>query len=153
MAYLPGSPVYGIFQTRIAESIAMSSSRGSSWPRDRTWVSYISCIGRWILHHESHLEPACLLLNHVSNIIILFHCQHHLSNSRLLWYGLSFFLYKHTMVTLKHVRPFKPYSVSLVVAIVHVLSHLLILCNPMDYSMPGFTVLHCLLVLFSSVTQ
>ena len=25
-------------------------SRGSSWPRDRTWVSCISCIGRWVLY-------------------------------------------------------------------------------------------------------
>ena len=94
-----------------------------------------------------------LPINHVSNIIILFHCQHHHSNSRLFWYGLSFFLYKHTMATIKHVRQFKASSLSLAVAIVHVLSHVLSLCNPMDYSMPGFIVLHYLLVLFSSVTQ
>ena len=31
--------------------VAVSSSRGSSWYRDRTWVSCISCIGRWILYH------------------------------------------------------------------------------------------------------
>ena len=33
------------------EWVAMPSSRGSSWPRDRTHVSYVSCIGRWVLHH------------------------------------------------------------------------------------------------------
>ena len=27
------------------------SSRGYSWPRDRTWVSYAPCIGRWVLYH------------------------------------------------------------------------------------------------------
>ena len=27
------------------------SSRDSSQPRDQTWVSCISCIGRWILYH------------------------------------------------------------------------------------------------------
>ena len=64
MAYLPGSPVYGIFQARIVKSLAMSSSRGSSWPRGRTQVSYISCIGRWILYHESHLESACQCKRH-----------------------------------------------------------------------------------------
>ena len=41
---LPGSCVHGILQTRILEWVAISSSRGSSWPRDRTRVSYVSCI-------------------------------------------------------------------------------------------------------------
>ena len=38
---LPGSSVHGIFQARILEWIAISFSRGSSQPRDRTWVSHI----------------------------------------------------------------------------------------------------------------
>ena len=36
---LPGSSVRGIFQARILEWVAISFSRGSSWPRDRTQVS------------------------------------------------------------------------------------------------------------------
>ena len=32
-----------ILQARVLEWVAMSSSRGSSWPRDWTWVSYVSC--------------------------------------------------------------------------------------------------------------
>ena len=36
---LPGSSVLGIFQARILEWVAMSFSRGSCQPRDRTWVS------------------------------------------------------------------------------------------------------------------
>ena len=32
-------------------SFAISSSRGSSWPRIRTRISCNSCIGRWILYH------------------------------------------------------------------------------------------------------
>ena len=36
----------GISQSRIVEWVAMSYSRGSSPPRDRTRVSYVSCIGR-----------------------------------------------------------------------------------------------------------
>ena len=36
---MPGSSVHGIFQTRILEWVAISSSRGSSQPRDRTQVS------------------------------------------------------------------------------------------------------------------
>ena len=37
----PGSPVLRIFQARILEWVAISFSRGSSWPRDQTWVSWI----------------------------------------------------------------------------------------------------------------
>ena len=43
----PGSSVHGSLQARILEWVAISSSRGSSWPRGRTCVS---CIGRWILY-------------------------------------------------------------------------------------------------------
>ena len=38
----PASFVYGIFQARILKWIAMPFSRGSSWPRDWTWVSCIA---------------------------------------------------------------------------------------------------------------
>ena len=41
----PGSSVLGIFQTRILEWIAISSSKGSSQPRVRNCVSHISYIG------------------------------------------------------------------------------------------------------------
>ena len=47
----PGSSVHGILQVRILEWVAISPSRGSSWARDRTWVSDVSCIGRWVLYH------------------------------------------------------------------------------------------------------
>ena len=36
---LPGSLVHGILQARVLEWVAISFSRGSSWPGDRTWVS------------------------------------------------------------------------------------------------------------------
>ena len=39
---LPGFSVHGIFQARILEWIAISFSRGSSQPRDRTWVFCIA---------------------------------------------------------------------------------------------------------------
>ena len=41
---LPGSSVHGIFQARILEWVAISFSRGSSQPRDRSRVSRI--VGR-----------------------------------------------------------------------------------------------------------
>ena len=47
----PGSSVHGIFQARILEGVAISSSRGSSRPRDWTCVS---CIGRRVLYHWTY---------------------------------------------------------------------------------------------------
>ena len=46
---LPGSSLHGIFQARVLEWVAISFSRGSSWPRDRTQVSRIPgrCFNLW----------------------------------------------------------------------------------------------------------
>ena len=47
---LPGSSAHEMLQARILDWVAMASSRGSSWPRDRTHVSCSSCIsGRLFL--------------------------------------------------------------------------------------------------------
>ena len=45
----PGSSVHGILQARILEWVAISFSRGSSWPRDQTQVSCIAgrCFNLW----------------------------------------------------------------------------------------------------------
>ena len=47
----PGSSAHGIFQARILEWVATAFSRGSSQPRDRTSISYVSCIGKQVLYH------------------------------------------------------------------------------------------------------
>ena len=64
----PGSSVHGISQATILESIAISSSRGSSWPRDRTCVS---CICRHILYSWATRE-ACLLCKTIKKFSIIF---------------------------------------------------------------------------------
>ena len=51
---LPDPSVHGILQARILEWVAMPSSRGSSWPRDQTCISYVSCIGSQVLSHQCH---------------------------------------------------------------------------------------------------
>ena len=51
---LPGSSLHGISQARILEWVAISCSRGSSWPRDLTWASCVSCIGRVFLYLPLH---------------------------------------------------------------------------------------------------
>ena len=55
MNYSPiGSSDCGILQARILEWATRPSSKWSSWPRNRTAVSGISCIGRWVLYHQCH---------------------------------------------------------------------------------------------------
>ena len=61
------------FQARTLGQVAISYSRGFSQPRDRTHVSCISCIGRWILSTEppgkSHLCTGAIL-----TFFVIFQC-------------------------------------------------------------------------------
>ena len=68
----PGSSVHGILQARMREWAAVSTSRGSSWPRDRTYVSYVFCTGGQVLYYLgspfnkpafSHFQCRWMLLN------------------------------------------------------------------------------------------
>ena len=54
----PGSSVHGVFESSIP-CVAISLSRGSSWPGDLTHVSWI---GRRILHCEARSREALLQL-------------------------------------------------------------------------------------------
>ena len=47
--------VHGILQARMLEWVAISSSRGSSQPKDQTGVSFVSRPGRRVLYHQRHL--------------------------------------------------------------------------------------------------
>ena len=73
---LPGFFVHGIFQARVLEWVAISFSRGSSWPRNRTQVSCIA--GRrftlWATR-EAHVTIVYLskLGNKLFWILQLFH--------------------------------------------------------------------------------
>ena len=50
---LPGFSVHGISPARILDWVAISSSKGSSQPRDQTQVSWVSCIGRFFTTEPS----------------------------------------------------------------------------------------------------
>ena len=60
----PGSFVLGVLQARILEWVAISSSRGSSQPRDRTLVSCVSCIAGGVFTALccSLLSTSCAIL-------------------------------------------------------------------------------------------
>ena len=91
----PGSSIHGVSQTRILKGVAISFSRGSSWPRIQT---YISCIGRWILYHWAS-KKSCL--NHSKSrgyfIVPIYCCtfckfgQMYNNISSSLWYHTEYF--------------------------------------------------------------
>ena len=73
---LPCSSVHEILQARILEWVAMSFSRGSSWPRDWTRGSCIvdRCFTVWATRElEGKLACACLVLYRLQDIFSLFH--------------------------------------------------------------------------------
>ena len=69
---LPGSSIHGIFQARVLEWTAISFSRGSSQPRDRTCVSCIAdrCFTIW----ATRLLTSC---QHMTTHAVLVHCCQH----------------------------------------------------------------------------
>ena len=62
-----GSAVHGTFQERILGSVPISSSRGSSQPRDWTCVSWVFCIAGGFFTHWATGEAHII----VCNLIIL----------------------------------------------------------------------------------
>ena len=58
----------GILQARILEWVAIPFSRGSSQPRDRTHISYVSCTGRRVLYQEGHLTYLLLKISADSTV-------------------------------------------------------------------------------------
>ena len=78
---LPGFSVHGIFQARILEWAAISFSRGSSQPGDRTWVSHI--VGRcfYRLSHQGSPSKAHIKTTRVQDfpggpVVKTPSCQH-----------------------------------------------------------------------------
>ena len=54
----PGSSVHGILQARMLEWVAISSSRGSSWPRSGTHISCVYCIAGRLFTAEPPGKPS-----------------------------------------------------------------------------------------------
>ena len=77
---LPSSSVHGISQARILEWVAISYSRKSSQPRNRTRVS---CIGRWILYYCTTWEALEDYAYYLANIPAWDKNLSHLSSERV----------------------------------------------------------------------
>ena len=81
----PGSSVHGISQVRILAWGARSFSRGSSWPRNQTHVSYID---RWILYHEP-TEEAYMVGCRVLNFLLLYFLYFLLWDTLVIYWGIT----------------------------------------------------------------
>ena len=95
----PGSSIHGILQARILEWVAISFSRGSSWPRDWTQVSCIAgrrfnlwatreapIIQRNVLMKEKNVMLQPEEKNKANNKIILkFHVSHEGNDQLQMW--------------------------------------------------------------------
>ena len=91
----PGSSIHPFFQARILEWVAISFSRGSSWPRDRTPVSRVA--GRRFTIWTTREAPfrcidmsCCLFIYHFTFGLLLF--------SGLGWYIFVYVMYIPVMI-------------------------------------------------------
>ena len=68
----PGSSVHGISQARILEWVAISFSRGSSWPRDWTCISWIwTGVPKFSQFGHIILFSDMLMMGYFSNIHLI----------------------------------------------------------------------------------
>ena len=82
---LPGSSVQGISQARILESVAISSSRGSSWLRDWTQVSCSSCMEGRFFVTEPPGKPFLHLVNFSDTSSQSLHANIVCKSQRITW--------------------------------------------------------------------
>ena len=74
---------YGLYSARFlslwnfpGRTLAISYSRRSSWFRDRTCITWGSCIGKWILYHWCYLRNLCCLQLTSKYFIHTYACIH-----------------------------------------------------------------------------
>ena len=79
----PGSYVHGILLARIMEWVGTFSFKGSSWTRGQTRVSYVSCIGRWVLYLHATWDRGYITTEELTRLQLLAFSRNH--NPTTLW--------------------------------------------------------------------
>ena len=69
---LLGFSVHGILLARIPEWVAIPFSRGSSWPRDQSWVSHFRQIIYCLHHQGSPVIYTLLCIKYITNENLLY---------------------------------------------------------------------------------
>ena len=82
---LPGSSIHGIFQARVLKWVAISYSRGSSRPRDRTQVSHI--VGKCFTVWAKKAPFLILLSNFIAYLSRMFSVESSDSLCMVCWAG------------------------------------------------------------------
>ena len=99
---LPGSSVQGIFQARALEWVVTSFSRGSSRPRDRTWVSCIvgRCFTVWATREAPNASVSRLV--HRTFYFLKLFCQDNLPvkdlQSQEVWIFFMFLIHMYSLL-------------------------------------------------------
>ena len=79
-----GSSVYGILQARILKWVTISFSRGSCWPRDRTYVSCTA--GRFLTIWATREAQICMYIHiYIYIYIYIYICQGYGFSSSHVW--------------------------------------------------------------------
>ena len=109
----PGFSVHGILQTRTLGWVAISSFKGSSWPRDLIHVSCNSCINRQVLYHWATWEAPKVnaLFYNSSNVLLKSWCLHILASNSCSGF-LSFFFF---FLTLQYCIGFDSFLIILII--------------------------------------
>ena len=137
-----GFSVHGFFKTRVVEWVAISSSRGSSLPRDKICVT---CIDRWLLYHwatwQAHLLGISSVTQSCPSLCDPVDCStpvfpvHH---------QLPELTQTHVHLVSDAIQPSHPLSSSSPPACTGcgglVNKSCLTLATPMDYSLPGSSI-------------
>ena len=139
---IPGSTVHGILQARILEWAAISFSRGSSQPRDRTWVFCIADrrFTVWatrviLLIEEKLITKKVRKLSYVSTTSDSIHEHSTMPFTRILRVDAGCWeLSRYCQPESRSLFNFVQFS--------SVAQSCLTFCNPTDCSMPGFLVHH-----------
>ena len=74
---LPGSSFHGVFQARVQEWVAISFSRGYSWPMDQTWVSHIAgkCLTIWATRETGKVVWYSHLFNDFPQFVVIYNVK------------------------------------------------------------------------------
>ena len=144
----PGFSVHGILQAWILECVAISSSRLSSWSWDPTGISCDFCIGKWIVYHWATWETS-LTVREVRKFSPAGAKEERGTASDLCSSPSSYHqIYMPCFFPQReynHLLPEKDNFKYCHCCFCSVAQLCPTLCDPMEYSTPGFPVLHYLL--------
>ena len=112
----PDSSVCAILQARILEWVSIFFFRGSSWPRDQTGISWVSCTGRRNRYHYVTLEAKWVKQWELSSAVTEYHTCLRSFACPSMWGVTGFSRYMLATLVMKSVRGTSAGAITTVVA-------------------------------------